>query len=293
MRHSKAKRGVALLTAVILLSIFMIITAIIVTASIKENRFTLNTADSTKAYAAAVSGVELAKKQFELKRSEDGFTWGQAIPITAAISQELKIQTKMDELSVVMTFASDEYLIASEAINNNTRRKIEYRIKKSVIGQELTLIDYKAPITDDNSNSFTLEFELWLKDPANTKTIDIGLYSATSQLSVRKSASGDWYLRNVNPLVTSDEKGISLEVSPNSPWLYRGSLTYYKDTAAIFKLRTNDFAGRTCLLVTDIDLKGINLRDLNTFIVRLESSTPIPISDYPNYLEIQNVYIKR
>ncbi len=242
----KTKKGVALIWALVLSAILLIISSTMVSYIIKESRFSINIEESSRAYAAAKSGIDWGIYKINNEN-----------PQANSVTPFDFIPGDGNDTIVTITHnpaGNPVYLIASESSVFGVTRKIEY-----TINQTLPTIIQNSNLGINNNNSFNLEFDLWFSAIPNfTDNYQFGLQNngATRSLYLE-------YFNNNFSLKANTSAGTLTQSTigtrpTNTDQAYRLKIKikYVENTAAKMTIEERDinFETLTCRLTTDYDL---------------------------------------
>ena len=163
------KKGVALISSILIAAIFLIVSTALATTIITESRMTLRSDQSVVAYSAARSGVEWAKVCIDSSHlSGSTFVGGtclQSAPIAQTDSGDLSFASGATYRATIQpsnphpgTTPWDTFSVSSMGKYQGITRKLEFTITKEAPNI------FDNPVTLNASNlteSFTLQYDFW------------------------------------------------------------------------------------------------------------------------------------
>lgn len=245
------KRGVALLWVLILSMVLLTISGTMASYIIKESQSTLRIEESTKAYAAAKSGVEWAGKYIADNPTNFMVT-----------NKEIIIEPNL--VTALVTIDATKKVFSTGKSGQATR-KIEHQITSatnSSIGLptsgSVASTVYVIPELSSNTGSFTFGFDAWFSSSSasvglrdqddNYKHIYAYWSASTGRITLRAKTGLAATLLQSEPstntyLTTSSTKSVRAEIS------------YVRNNGITLTLREN-FPESKCLEVLTIPLNG-------------------------------------
>jgi Tfp pilus assembly protein PilX len=248
-------KGFALIWSLVFITILLIVATTIATAITKESKMSLNSTDSLRAYAAAQTGIDLARTQFivgvENWRQLNGITNDSATPYT--FNGSLDNNTVSYKVNY-WTGITSPYIESTGTVGT-INRKIDYYptstppeiISNSNLNDAAKAQNNKSLIAN---KSFSLGFDFWATTAGASQTIQIsnsnGYIKAviTANSSTSLSITLNAHLNSpASDAPTLSDINIPT-TSGNSPYAYNINLEYKYASYLKYTLTTKDASNR-------------------------------------------------
>lgn len=296
------KKGVALLWVLVLSAVFMLIAGTMVTTITKEARFSVRIEESTKAYAAAKTGIDWARNQLLLDSNY----------LTGVNGQQIKVDGTCPGADCVIAVVkvykplpTSPVVVSSQGESSGVQRKLEYDVS-SVIGKTIVpsdpnnieasgLNDGSGGFLYTNKESFSLQFDFWFSDDGIQPVVfglDDGEGASSNSIALNIQSSGAAFLEGLSKsseinhnigsynAAAPPSSPLPTDFNPKSPYSYRAEISYLQGTAASIKIKAKDasesqYARYLCLGYASIDLKNQVLDFYSFHITTVEPSAYI------------------
>lgn len=275
------KKGVALLWVLVLCSVLLIITGTMVSYITKESHFSVRVDESTKAYAAASSGIEWGKKEYP------NLSIGQT-------TKYIKVQAGTDiTAEVIVTKNANSGLIESTGTSGEVTRKLEYTVAKENFSPvPLNTSPELTEVSSSNTGSFTLKFHYWYQAGVSAPQMTFGVKDpsiANKYLAVNVDSNG--YAKIVAGYGVATPKTSSpiklpppdATVNHDKAFTYELELHYIKGIGASLRIKevkknAANEAYKECIFVTSdgyvaVGLVGLDLGNLKNIKAISQSGT--------------------
>lgn len=267
------KKGASLIWAVVVATALLFIAVTTASFVIKESQMSIRMDDSSRAYAAAESGIEWGKYCVEnLTECDSSYT-------------SPTFNVGGSQYSVKVTVTASETKIESLGTSNGVNRKLEH-----VITPNNALDIASNPITNNFTvaGSYVQQFDYWTNGAPGSAKIGLGnstgskaiylehigndfFLSANNSVSVRSSNNN-----SQNKKITIDSAKIS---EPDNKYALQVRIEYFKDLSVKMTISERNFgvgSSFSCIsptLVIDLRGFGISTNELTKFYY---SATPTP-----------------
>jgi hypothetical protein len=193
------RRGASLVWAVVLCGVMMLVMGTMSAFIIKESRMSIRMDDSSRAYAAAESGLEWARMCLAFTSCKDSLSITTTTPYQlggnsgkslndAKYYVTIKLEDNDNDGSV------DDYTITSRGESNGVNRQLEHKYEDG----SAELIDSDSIDTDNQripsgfveiDGSFTLSFYYWANDASRINNSLFGIQNTTAKDQIAVSIS--------------------------------------------------------------------------------------------------------
>lgn len=240
------KRGASLIWALLVSLALLFITVTTANFVIKESQMSIRMDDSSRAYAAAESGIEWGKYCLA-KISLCGGNYG---PFYIGTST----------YSVAITGAPNTK-IESIGTSSGVNRKLEYKVNPNA---SLTPIADPLGVTFSTAGSYIQQFDYWTADKnsiAPNTVFIVGVASADTSRAIymeHNTTNGLALVSNINGTIFNRSTPVSL-AGIDTPYALRIRIEYYKDLSAkmiVSKRDDKSSTGYTCAGTAVLDMRG-------------------------------------
>lgn len=244
------KKGASLIWALLVSLALLFITVTTANFVIKESQMSIRMDDSSRAYAAAESGIEWGKYCIAKGRSECSANGNVAGPFNVGGS------------TYTVTFnRTPDIKIESIGTSNGVNRKLEYKVNPNA---SLTPIADPLGVTFTTAGSYIQQFDYWTADKnslGSNIVFIVGVASADTSQAIymeHNTTSGLTLVSNINGTIFNRSAPISL-TGIDTPYALRVRIEYYKDLSAkmiVSKRDDKSSTGYTCAGTAVLDMRG-------------------------------------
>jgi Tfp pilus assembly protein PilX len=316
----KQKKGVALLWAMITAVVIMLIASVVANVVIKESRMTVDVENSTRAYAAAQSGVEWAKWYIDQNcknPSDCNAVINQTIDLT-----EGEVAVRVEKIVDFADHTKDYFDIQSTGQNPGAAtvtRKLSYKYKGAsfdIVSNKSIADNINNINTQDLHDSFSYMFDYW-EDPttANDDTVSsIGFKNNSSNqyiaVRIKHAADGS---RKLNVVYRSksdatEQVGLSVPLEEDAkrivpsdvpegwstPYISRIKVDYIKNTTiqvTFMKATGNALPENLCTSRFSVNLRGKEFNHFSRHMFTINGSNasltyPVPTNFSDDVLKL-------
>jgi len=272
----KEKKGVALLWAIVTGTVILLIGSVVANVVIKESKMTVDVENSSKAYAAAHTGIDWGKWCID----------NLAAPTNCNISQYSSSPLIIGDSETTIAIAGGPVDYQIESIGKNypdrtVTRKLLYNYKSSPFNTFSTANVLSGTIPGSASDSFSFMFDYW-RSVSSSGTYDIGFRNAsgTDYITIRINHSGadtiiSAYYKATGAAVavdTAPAKSITITGADipnwNVPYVARLRLDYVKESSLQITFMKLDPATRvlaSCTKRFSVDMSNLKFGTLTNF----------------------------